>query len=144
MAINNQGFNNDRKTLKNKLSTYDRNGKYISQVSFKIPLFFEHGDKKYQLIGINSSFISEEVYVEIFITIDLIETLADFNGSTVKVFYFNQATIEDATETSELEIRSRYSRPEWRRLQKYLKKEAPKIVKYNKPPQENTELPPTV
>lgn len=136
MAITNPGFLNDRKKLEEKLSAYDREGKYISQVHFNAPFFIEQGDKKYQIIGINSSFIKPEEYVEIFVTVDLVETLANFDGSSVKVFYFNQETIDDTTEITEVDAKKGYTRPEWRRLQKYLKKESPKIVRYNKPLQE--------
>jgi len=132
MTIDNIGFNNDRKNIEAKLRTMDLEGHYLVQATLGTPLFIKRETNRYQIMGINSSIIEGGKYIEIFVAVDLITTLENFNGSSVKVFYFDQNTINDTSEISLVEAKQGYSRPEWRRLQKFLKKEANKIVRYNK------------
>jgi len=137
MAISNPSFIRDRKNLEEKLKEFDPEGNYISQIPFENPMFVVNEAGRYQLLGVNSNFVDSQ-YIEIFVAIDLNTTLSNFDGRAVKTFYFNQNTIENVFEIPESEAKKGVTRPEWRRLQKYLKKEAKNIVKNNKYTEDET------
>ena len=121
-------FNKDRKYLKDTITYNDPEGKYVSSVPLKEPIFIKENSNYFQLLGINSSYVDGK-YVEIFISVDIANTMKFFDGRAVKTFYFNDETIKTVVEVEENEAKKGYQRAEWRRLQKYLKKEKVNIVK---------------
>lgn len=137
MAISDPRFNEARKKLEIKLKEFDPEGEYISQIPFGEPIFVVNDSGRFQLLGINSNFVDGK-YIEIFVAVDLDKTLPVFDGRAVKAFYFNQTTIEDVFLIPLDEAKKGVTRPEWRRLQKYLKKEAKNLVKNNKYTEDET------
>jgi len=127
--ITNDFFVKARLQIKESMLPYDNSEGYkVLYFSFINDIFIKSNNSTYQILGINSSFVDGN-YIEIFVAIDIINTMKHFDERAVKTFYFNSDTIEKTYEISESEIKSNYNRAEWRRFQKYVKKEKPNIVK---------------
>lgn len=126
--IENASFIKDRKQIESVMKEKHFESENISVVPLSKYIYAKTDVDIYQIIGVTSGFVKGE-YVEIFVTIDLKQTLKEFDGKAVKTFYFNSQTVETLTEISEIDIRSTYQRSEWRRLQKYIGKEKMNILK---------------
>lgn len=124
----NTQFIKDRQTIRDMLAKKDPNGEMVSAVPLTNYIYVKKDQTFYQIVGINSSFVKGE-YIEIFVAVDLNETMLHFDGSAVKRFYFNLKTINETVEIDLETVRKKWQRAEWRRLQKYLKKEIKNIVK---------------
>jgi len=117
----------ERKYLKDTIKHTDPEGQYVTAVPLKETLFIKDDSKYYQLLGINSSFVGGN-YVEIFVAVDIANTMRFFDDRAVKTYYFNDETLKNVIEVEESEAKKGYQRAEWRRLQKYIKKEKMNIV----------------
>lgn len=122
-----QIFENDRKYIKSLLDSKDSSGQMVIAGALSQPLFCKNKDGIYMVVGINSSYINDK-YIEIFVSVDITETMKKFDESAVKVFYFNGKTLNETTEITEADARSGYARPEWRRVQKYIEKQKKQII----------------
>jgi hypothetical protein len=130
--LNDQHFISDRMSIQRTLVTHDVTEQYISVPLSKAVFFRTTGsvmddNALYQLIGINASMVDKE-YVEIFVLVDLIETLKHFDGKAVKTQFFDGVTFSKMIVVDESNAKNGYTRPEWRRLQKHIKKEIKNII----------------
>ena len=125
--INNPIFASNRKYIEDQLTRNDKDGKLLMTCALSQDFFAKTDKGVYQIVGVNSSFIDGK-YVEIFVTVDLSETIKHFDGNAVKVFYFNADTIAETKEISEADAKLGHSRPEWRRVQKYIEKQKKQII----------------
>lgn len=131
MKIKNETFLKERQYIKDTMKYYDGDGNFISSIPLNECIFIKYNSKYYQVLGINSSFVNTD-YIEIFVTIDITETMKFFDGRAVKTYYFNEDTLMTTIEIKEQEVKQNYTRAEWRRFQKYVKKEKINIVKNTK------------
>jgi len=124
----NEQFLKERQQIRDMLAKSDPDSKMVSTVPITESIFVKQGPTYYQIVGINSSFVKEQ-YIEIFVAVDLNETLRHFDETAVKRYYFNLDTIQKTVEMPVDDVKKNWNRTEWRRLQKYLKKEVKNIVK---------------
>lgn len=118
---------NDRQTLRDMLSKYGTDSGMMSSVPLNTFIFIRHNNSMYQIVGINASFVNGE-YVEIFIALDINGTLPHFDGDAVKTSFFDLSIMQKATIITAEEARKEYTRPEWRRVQKFIKKNIKDVI----------------
>lgn len=128
MKITNDNFLKERQYIKDTMKYYDSKGNYVSAFPLKKPFFIKVDSNYYQMLGITSSFVNNK-YVEMFITINVGITMQFFDERAVNIYYFDDNSIKRAVEVDETDAKNGYKRAEWRRFQKYVKKEKNNIVK---------------
>ena len=128
MPITNELFLKDRQEIELLMRYNDPKGSFVSTIPLTKDIFVKTETSTYQILGVNSS-VEDGEYIEIFISVDVDTTMKHFDGKAVRTFYFNGETINDVLEISEVDVKKQYKRPEWRRLQKYIKKEKMNLVK---------------
>ncbi len=125
--INKPIFDADRKYIQSLLDSKDTDGQMIVAGALSDPFFCRNKTGIYKIIGVNASYIQDK-YIEIFVSVDITETLKKFDESAVKVFYFNSKTLDETEEITESDARSGFARAEWRRVQKYIEKQKKQII----------------
>lgn len=125
--IHNENFLKDRQKINAFLRNKDKVGDMVIAAALSEPLFVTIDGNFFQMIGVNASFIKEK-YVEIFVAVDLTTTMQHFDGNAVKAFYFDVDSLDNLVEVTETIAKNGCTRPEWRRIQKFIDKNKKLII----------------